>query len=289
MSTITSPEMEIAWEGVLSKVRTFPTLPTVVNKINELVSQPETSAKDIEVVIAKDQVLTGKLLRLVNSPFYGFPQKVTTISRAVGIIGFEALRNLIFSSSVVNLFRSNGTNIFRPAEFWKHSVGTALAAKELARHLGERQVEEFFVGGLIHDIGKLVHEEYFGDPFRQACTMALRNDILLREAEQEVMHFTHDQTGGLLLAQWNLPPKVVAMVRFHHQPAEAREYRRDAGVIHLADILSRAKGFGSGGDNKIPMLDHATWAGLGLTIGDLEQVLQRIGEHFDEAVAFLER
>ena len=289
MSSTTTPEMEIAWEGVLSKVRSFPTLPTVVNKINELVSQPETSAKDIEIVIAKDQVLTGKLLRLVNSPFYGFPQKITTISRAVGIIGFEALRNLIFSSSVVNLFRSQGTTIFRPAEFWKHSVGTALAAKELARHLGEKQVEEFFVGGLIHDIGKLVHEEYFGEPFRQACSLALSNDILLREAEQEIMRFTHDQTGGLLLAQWNLPPKVVAMVRFHHEPAEAREYQRDAGVIHLADILSRAKGLGSGGDNKIPMLDRATWTSLGLTIGDLEQVLRRIGEHFDEAVAFLER
>ena len=289
MSSTTTPEMEIAWEGVLSKVRSFPTLPTVVNKINELVSQPETSAKDIEIVIAKDQVLTGKLLRLVNSPFYGFPQKITTISRAVGIIGFEALRNLIFSSSVVNLFRSQGTTIFRPAEFWKHSVGTALAAKELARHLGEKQVEEFFVGGLIHDIGKLVHEEYFGEPFRQACSLALNNDILLREAEQEIMRFTHDQTGGLLLAQWNLPPKVVAMVRFHHEPAEAREYQRDAGVIHLADILSRAKGLGSGGDNKIPMLDRATWTSLGLTIGDLEQVLRRIGEHFDDAVAFLER
>jgi len=287
MSSTITPE--VSWEGVLSKVRTFPTLPMVVNKINELVSQPETSAKDIEVIIAKDQVLTGKLLRLVNSPFYGFPQKITTISRAVGIIGFEALRNLIFSSSVVNLFRSQGTDIFRPAEFWKHSVGTALAAKELARLLGEKQVEEFFVAGLIHDIGKLVHEEYFSDGFRQACSLALRNDILLREAEQEVLRFTHDQTGGLLLAQWNLPPKVVAMVRFHHHPAEAREYMRDAGVIHLADILSRAKGLGSGGDNKIPLLDHPTWVALGLTIGDLEQVLRRIGEYFDEAVAFLEQ
>ena len=278
---------EVSWEGVLSKVRTFPTLPMVVHKITELVSQPETSAKDIEAVIAKDQVLTAKLLRLVNSPFYGFPQKVTTISRAVGIIGFEALRNLVFSSSVVNLFRSQGSDIFRPTEFWKHSVGTALGAKELARHLGEKQVEEFFVGGLIHDIGKLVHEEYFGDAFRQACSLAIRNDILLRQAEQEVLHFTHDQTGGLLMTQWNLPPKVLAMVRFHHQPAEAREYQREAGVIHLADILCRAKGLGSGGDNKIPLLDQSTWNTLGLTLGDLEQVMKRMAEHFDEAVAFL--
>ena len=286
MSSAVTPDL--SWEGVLSKVRTFPSLPMIVHKITELVNTPETSAKDIEAVIAKDQVLTGKLLRLVNSPFYGFPQKVTTISRAVGIIGFEALRNLIFSSSVINLFRSEGSEIFRPAEFWKHSVGTALAAKELARHLGEKQVEEFFVGGLMHDIGKLVHEEYFGDPFRQACSLAIRNDMLLLQAEQEVLHFTHDQTGGLLLKQWNLPLKVVAMVRFHHQPTQAGECQKEAGVIHLADILCRAKGLGSGGDNKIPLLDHATWNSLGLTLGDLEQVLRRIAEHFEEAVAFLE-
>lgn len=280
-------EMDIAWEGVLAKVRTFPTLPLIVNKISELVSLPETSAKDIEAIVAKDQVLTGKLLRLVNSPFYGFPQKITTISRAVGIIGFEALRNLVFSSSAINLFRSKGSDVFQPEEIWKHSVGTALAAKELARHIGEKQVEEFFVGGLIHDIGKLVHEEYFGERFRQACAMALQGDMLLRQAEQEVLHFTHDQTGGLLLSQWNLPAKVVSMVRFHHAPGDAQEYRREAGVIHLADILCRAKGLGSGGDNKIPLLDQETWNNLGLTLGDVEQVMRRMSEHFTEAAAFL--
>ena len=287
MSSTVTPD--VSWEGVLAKVRTFPTLPMIISKINELVNLPETSAKDIETIIAKDQVLTGKLLRLVNSPFYGFPQKINTISRAVGIIGFEALRNLVFSSSVINMFKSQGSEIFKPAAFWKHSVGTALAAKELARHLGEKQVEEFFVGGLIHDIGKLVHEEYFGDGFRQACGLALRKEILLRQAEQEVLHFTHDQTGGLLLTQWNLPPKVIAMTRYHHEPAEAREYQREAGIIHLADILCRAKGLGSGGDNRMPLLDQATWNSLGLTLGDVEQVLRRMGEHFDEAVAFLDQ
>jgi putative nucleotidyltransferase with HDIG domain len=284
-STVTP---EVSWEGVLAKVRSFPLLPIVVNKITEMVSLPETSAKDIEAVVAKDQVLTGKLLRLVNSPFYGFPQRITTISRAVGIVGFEALRNLVFSSSVINLFKSGGTDIFNPREFWKHSIGTALAAKEIALHLGEKQVEEFFVGGLIHDIGKLVHDEYFRERFRQACHLALEKDILLREAEHQILRFTHEQTGGLLLTQWNLPPKVVAMVRHHHGPTNAQEYDREAGVIHVADILCRAKGLGSGGDNKIPLLDHSTWNRLGLTFGDIEQVMKQMAEHFEDAVAFLD-
>lgn len=280
-------DVETAWKGVLSRIREFPTLPTIVSKVTELINRPTTSAKDIEATVVKDQVLTGKLLRLVNSPFYGFPQKITTISRAVGIIGFEALRNLVFSTSVIRLFKSSGSSHFRPVEFWKHSIGTALAAKEISRRMGEKQVEEYFVGGLMHDIGKLVHDEHFGIGFRQACKAAALKDILLREAEMEVLHFTHDQTGGLLLTQWNLPSSLIAMVTHHHAPSQAKDYWKEAGVIHLADILCRAKGLGNGGDNKIPLLDAATWAHLGLTLGDVEQVMRGIEQDFGEATAFL--
>ena len=130
-----------------------------------------------------DQTLTARLLRLVNSPFYGFAQKVTTVSRAVGLIGFEALRNLVFSTSVMNLFKGDESATFRPSEFWKHSIGAAIAAKNIARRLGEKQVEEFFVAGLMHDIGKLVHHEFLPDEFCRAGELALERDILLREAE----------------------------------------------------------------------------------------------------------
>lgn len=282
----TSPA-EASWKETLTQIRSFPTLPVVVNKVTELVSRPETSARDIEAVIGKDQALTAKLLRLVNSPFYGFPQTITTISRAVGIIGFEALRNLVFSASVMHLFKSGGSSTFRPVEFWKHSLGTALAAKALARRLGEKQVEEYFVGGLMHDIGKLVHNEYFGEGFGQAGELARQKGLLLREAEQEVLRFTHDQTGGLLLTLWNLPPSLVAMVTCHHAPAAARQFRREAGVIHLADILCRAKGFGSGGDDRIPLLDRPTWDSLGLTLGDIEQVMRRVEKDFEDTASFL--
>jgi putative nucleotidyltransferase with HDIG domain len=280
-------EAETAWKSALAKVRSFPTLPAIVNKVTELTGQPDTSAKDIEGVIGKDQALTAKLLRLVNSPFYGFPHRITTISRAVGIIGFEALRNLVFSTSVIHLFKSDESPTFRPVDFWKHSLGTALAAKGLAWRLGERQVEEYFVGGLIHDIGKLVHHEYFAEPFHQAGRMALEQGRLLRDAEEEVLRFTHDQTGGFLLAQWNLPPNLIAMAAHHHAPGEARQYQREAGVVHLADILCRAKGLGNGGDHSIPCLDRATWDRLGLTVGDIEIVMRRMGQDFDDMASFL--
>lgn len=280
-------DADASWKTVLEQVRTFPTLPIIVNKITELVGRPTTSARDIEAVIQLDQVLTAKLLRLVNSPFYGFPQKITTISRAIGVIGFVALRNLVFSTSVIHLFKASGSQLFHPVEFWKHSIGTAVAAKELAYHLGEKQVEEFFVGGLIHDLGKLVHNEYFAERFQQAGELAARKGLLLREAEQQILHFTHDQSGGYLVAQWNLPPSLVAMVAHHHHPSRAGEHQRAAGVIHMADILCRAKGLGSGGDDKIPFVDHLTWERLGLTLGDVEHVMGRMQRDFQEAAAFL--
>ena len=108
---------EANWKALLTRVSTFPTLPVIVDKIAELVRLPQTTAREIEAVVATDQTLTARLLRLVNSPFYAFAQKVTTISRAVGLIGFEALRNLAFSTSVIQLFKSDASQAFEPEEF----------------------------------------------------------------------------------------------------------------------------------------------------------------------------
>jgi putative nucleotidyltransferase with HDIG domain len=284
-----APAGEAAWQTLLARVNDFPTLPVIVDKIADLVRRSETTAKDIENVVATDQTLTARLLRLVNSPFYGFPQKITTISRAVGVIGFEALRNLAFSTSVITLFSGKGSDTFAPEEFWKHSIGTAIAAKELARCLGEKQLEDFFVAGLVHDIGKLVHHEYLRDAFEEAGRLVRERDILLREAEEAVLHFTHDQTAAVLLKHWRLPPRLVTMVGDHHRPGRTREAARDAAVIHLADILSRAKAFGSGGDGKIPRLERTAWDVLGLTFGHVEQVMARMDEEFRSATAILAR
>jgi len=282
-----SPLCDAGWEALLGRVKTFPTLPIIVDKISDLVRQPETTAKEIEAVVATDQTLTARLLQLVNSSFYGFPQKVTTISRAVGIIGFEALRNLAFSTSVIQLFKANASATFDPKEFWRHSIGTAVAAKEIARAIGEKQLEEFFVAGLVHDVGKLVHNEYLGDAFAEACRRAITADILPRDAEKDVLQFTHDQTAGILLKHWRLPDRLIAMVTEHHAPARTRDGGRAAAVIHLADILCRAKGFGSGGDNKIPRLERCAWDLLGLTVGHLEQIMSRMDREFESATSVL--
>jgi len=276
-----------SWQDLLSRVSTFPTLPVIVDQITELVQLPDTTAREIEAVVMTDQTVTARLLRLVNSPFYGFAQKVTTVSRAVGLIGFEALRNLVFSTSVMNLFKGDGSSTFRPSEFWKHSIGAAIAAKNIARRLGEKQVEEFFVAGLMHDIGKLVHHEFLRDEFCRAGELALERDILLRQAELEVLCFSHDQTGGIILTHWRLPHRLIAMVTDHHDPGRTQEYARDAAVIHLSDILCRAKGFGSGGDNKMPRLDRRAWKDLGLTVGDVEQVMSQMEQEFEAATAIL--
>jgi putative nucleotidyltransferase with HDIG domain len=285
--TAVEPSADQAWEKILSRVRTFPSLPVIVDKVAELVEHPDTTAKDIESVVATDQTLTARLLRLVNSPFYGFPQKVTTISRAIGLLGFEALRNLAFSTSVIQMFKKDASGGWDPDQFWKHSIGTAIAAKELARCLGEKQVEEFFVGGLIHDVGKLVHNEFLKDEFTQAVQRAHDRDMLLRDTEQEILQFSHERTAGILLAHWRLPTRLINMTTDHHSPGRNRECARDAAVIHLADILCRAKGFGSGGDNRIPKLKRSAWDVLGLTVGDLEQVMGRMDQEFETATAML--
>lgn len=287
MTTAASSSDQEGLQTLLARVRDFPTLPVTVERIIELVALPETTARDIESVMQADQVLTAKLLRLVNSPFYGFPSQVTTISRAVGVIGFEALRNLAFSSSIVGLFSAESSATFHPVEFWKHSIGTALAAKELSRRMGEKDIEEFFVGGLVHDIGKMVHHEYLREDFAHAGERALAAGGLLRDAEREVLRCTHDATAALLLNHWKLPRRLVAMAAHHHEPSAAREFAREASVVHLADILCRAKGLGSGGDASIPRLDPQAWERLGLTFADVERVMRKTQQDFDSATSLL--
>ena len=143
------------------------------------------------------------------------------------------------------------------------------------------------MGGLIHDIGKLVHHEFFREEFNRAGELALERGTLLRETEGEILQFTHDKTAGMLLKHWRLPPRLITMVTDHHKPGRTREHGRDSCVLHLADILCRAKSFGSGGDDRIPKLDRDAWKQLGLTVGDLEQVMGQMEQEFGAATSIL--
>ena len=167
-------------QKIIDKIDDLPTLPRTVLKITELVNDPKSSARDLARVITDDQVLTARLLKLVNSSFYGFPQRISTVTAAIVLLGFDAIRNLLLTTSVFDLFANRNRQKKQVQErFWDHSLGCAVGAKVIGNYLRHDKVEELFVSGLLHDIGKIVEMMYLPDEFTRVAATVNRKKILM--------------------------------------------------------------------------------------------------------------
>ncbi|RKY90521.1 HD family phosphohydrolase [candidate division KSB1 bacterium] len=273
---------------IIGEVEDLPTLPRTILKITEVVNNPRSSAKDLAKVITDDQVLTARLLKLVNSSFYGFPQKISTVTGAIVLLGFDAIRNLLLTTSIFDLFSNkNRKDRFKREKLWDHSLGCAVGAKVIGNSLGYEKIEELFVSGLLHDIGKIVEILFLPEDFAKVASMVENKNILMITAEEHVLGYTHSEVGKLLVERWNLPPKIVNVIAYHHQPTLAGKFSKEAAIVHLADILCRAMNMGSGGDNKIPPLNKSAWETLQLKLGSIEPIMEEMEKEFEDISLFL--
>ena len=273
---------------IISRVEDLPTLPRTVLRITELVNDPKSSARDLARVITDDQVLAARLLKLVNSSFYGFPQRISTITGAIVLLGFDAIRSLLLTTSVFDLFSNRRkTSLLRQEQFWDHSLGCAVGAKVIGNHLRYDKVEELFVSGLLHDIGKIVEMIFLQQEFKEITHLVKDQNILMITAEENVLGYSHPLVGKLLAERWNLPPKLTSIIMHHHQPSEAGRFVQEAAIVHLADILCRSLDIGYGGDNKMPPLDRAAWENLRIKPGLIESIMSDILKEFEDISPFI--
>ena len=257
----------------------LPTLPTVIVRVMEIVDDPRATGRQLGEEIAKDQVLSAKVLKLVNSGFYGFSQPISTVSHAVTMLGFDAVKSLVVSASVLEVMDQALPGL------WPHSLACARTCAFIAeRTEGEAAPEEMSVIGLLHDLGKVVLCQALEAEFGMVRRRVDKLDCLFCEAEQQVMGCHHGDIAGWLLEKWALPPALVAPIVDHHDFRPRRDHAERTAILHLADVLCRAEAFGSGGDRKIPRLMPGTLATLEMDIADVRAVMERMNAELGDLV-----
>jgi HD-like signal output (HDOD) protein len=273
----------------LRDVQDLPALPDAATKVLELAQSEETTVEDLSGALSQDQALAGKTLKLVNSPYYGFPRRIGKISEAVVILGFKTIKNLAVSVSVCDFF-SGGSEGLDRRQLWKHSVGVAVAAAMVAKHTRMTALKEnAFISGLLHDIGLLVEDRSFQPELSRALTMAEEQNLPIEEAENEVFGLDHALIGKKVAEIWKLPERICSSIGFHHQPQYALgEARQEASLVYVADLICKLKGFGFDGDQAVPKLKKVPFQVLSLDKSDLKELSKTFDEEIGTARDFLE-
>lgn len=270
-------EAELAKRKV-KVLKTLPTIPGMLIKISRMVESSQYSAEDVGRFISQDQVLSAKVLKLANSAFYGFSRSISSVGQALVLLGFNIIKGLILTSSVFDMLERQA------ADLWTHSLATASAAGTIAGRLEVEEPEEINLAGLLHDLGKVVMAVQMAEDLERIMKLVEGGRFGL-EAEAEVLGFTHPEVGAWLGESWKLPDSLIAPIRFHHQPSLAKEHRFQTAIVHLADILAKARGLGFSRDVWVNPLEAGVLDTLGLSADDLTDLVPEVHKAIASALS----
>lgn len=271
----------LTMEQVQSAVRRMgdlPTLPNTLSEFNRVASDPNRGVHDLVEIITRDPALSSKVLRIVNSAFLGLQEPVSSLRFALVIMGTRHIRQLVTGVCVMSMFPvRSGRPSFDRHRFWEHCSGTGTIARTLAQQVFPNRFEgEEFTAGLLHDVGKIVLDQYFHDNFAEAFAVSREKNIPLVEAERSTMGVTHTEVGRWVAESWNLPPDLTEAIEWHHQPLRAQRNPVLVALVHVGDLLAKAKDIGFSGDRSmISLTDDEGWKILEREqprIGDLDLV-----------------
>jgi putative nucleotidyltransferase with HDIG domain len=269
-------DLKTSIRGKILQLADLPTLPHVLEEVTKLVEDPDASSEAIAKVISRDQVLSAKVLKMVNSPIYGFPGRISSIQHALVLLGFNVIRGIIISTSVFDMMVQVMKGL------WEHSLGCATACNIIARRAGFEDPEEYAVAGLLHDLGKVVTAVQLPELHGAILSSVQTKGLTYFQAEKDVMGFGHDRINAWLARHWGLPPNIREAMARHHAPHLAEFYKPMSCVVHLGDFLVRLFEFGNSGDDQTAYLRPEALIELKFKMSDLDKVMDEMAEQFLE-------
>jgi len=227
----------------------MPSFSTTVAKVLEVCNSPKTSPNELNKVISLDPVLTGKVLTLINSAYYSLPKKVSSLTRAIIMLGINTVKNLALSTAIMGSVGGKGSfHALDTDDFWTHSICTGVTSKILAASIGvpAAEREEYFVAGLLHDLGKIPLNNRFPDKYTQALEMANAKQISLYQAEDLTLGINHCLTGKMIAEKWKLSETLVDAIYFHHSPGNVcEENKQVTTLVAISNIYANILEMGS--------------------------------------------
>lgn len=251
--------------------KTLPTLPGIVTRLNSLADNDKSSIQEMARLVSSDQVLSARILRLANSPSYGF-YRVATISNAMILLGVDVVKSLVLSSSIFEIMEKNVLGL------WEHSLGAGVAANIIAKRLQLPECEEIATAALLHDIGKVIIRLKCENQSSEMSALMSEKGLSSFQVERETIGTDHAEVGGWLAKSWFLPEKLIVPIAFHHDVEGSALHQTKTAVVHLADVLIKASGFGYSGDEYVPIVQSAAWNKLNMTEEILTDVVAELEE-----------
>jgi len=241
---------------ILMNLGDLPALPQITNRIIELTADPESTNQEICDLINRDQVLVAKVLRLVNSAYYGLPRKVAAVSEAVALVGMQTLRTLVIGASVYKTLeglQKKPVRIYK--DIWHHALACAVSSRLIAAELMIRQKDHAFTAGLLHDIGRVILVTLCIEQYQQVFELAEVRGCCLIEAEIEILETCHTEVGKMVAHKWNLPMTLVDPIGYHHEPFSDCSNQELVQIVYLGNIVAKLAGYGSDGCDQVNLND----------------------------------
>lgn len=258
--------------------------PILYYQLREKLDDPNSSFDDLADIVKTDPALSARLLKIVNSAFYGFAEKVDTLTHALNIVGTDQLTDLALAAIVTSKFQGIPRDLINMETFWMHSIGCGIASRKIAERMPGVESEKMYLGGMLHDIGSLIIFKESSEDAKKILLRCKENGENLFKVEKEVLGYDHAEVGGLLLTEWKLPDRLVEVVKYHHSPADAEDYLEEACIVARADTLVYEMNIGNSGEPGVPELDPRVAEVVPVSDKELEGLKEEIIVQVDDTV-----